>query len=155
MRQFVLKGTAGLAFLMLCTGPAGAAEEAPGYLVALAGEYVVVGRRPVGRDGDGRSYSGTARIDVQGREVSVRRTVDGVETRLVGGLEPALGGDAEVLRLRAPGAAGGLTFTCLERGDLDNYIRLTCVWTGAAEPDPREPGLEAWFPTGAWPSSGG
>jgi hypothetical protein len=140
-------------FLLLCGSlvlaprVAQGADEPPGYLAAMGGEYIVVGRRPVGREGDRKAYTGKVRVEVQGREVRVWRSIDGVETRLVGGLEPALGGDAQVLRLRVP---GGPSFTCLERGDLDNYLRLTCVWTHAAEPSPREPGLEAWFPTGAW-----
>lgn len=140
-----------LLFVSMVLAPwvASGADEPPAYLAAMGGEYVVVGRRPAGREGDPRAYTGKARVEVQGREVRVWRSIDGVETLLVGGLELALPGEMQVLRLRAP---GGPTFTCLERGDLDNYLRLTCVWTQAAEPTPREPGLEAWFPTGAWPS---
>jgi hypothetical protein len=155
MRESALRTIGRGVFLLLCgilampPRSARAAEEPPGYLVAMGGEYLVVGREPVGRSGSGKAYSGRVRVDVQGREVKIQRTIDGVETLLVGGLEPALGGDVQVLRLRAP---GGPSFTCLERGDLDNYLRLTCVWTHAAEPSPREPGLEAWFSTGAWPS---
>ncbi len=148
--------TAGrVAFLLFCGSlvlaprVAPGAEETPSYLAAMGGEYIVVGRPPVGREGDRRAYTGKVRVEVQGREVKVWRSIDGVETLLVGGLERALPGEMQVLRLRAP---GGPTFTCLERGDLDNYLRLTCVWTHAAKASPREPGLEAWFPTGAWPS---
>ena len=139
--------------VLLCgmgIGRAAEAKDEAGFLAALPGEYVIVGREPDG----GKAYAGSARIERLGREITVRRRIEnGPESLLTGGLEPALGGDMQVLRLRSSGGAGdsGVDFTCLERGDLDNYIRLTCYWTTAADSSPNQPGLEALFPTGAWP----
>ena len=43
--------------------------------------------------------------------------------------------------------------TCLVSTDLDNYARLTCVWWQPGT-EPKQPGLEAMFPTAEWPEPG-
>lgn len=133
--------------------PAGAAaastEEPPPLLELAAGDYAIVGREPAG----GKPYAGRARIERSGNRLEMQRNLeDGSTAALVGELELALGGESRVVRFR------GLeprprTMTCLERVDLDNYLRLSCLWTWNSEPDPKQPGLETLFPTGAWPET--
>ena len=43
-----------------------------------------------------------------------------------------------------------MIMSCLVAGDLDNYTRLTCYRLRQGS-EPKQPGLEAMFPTAAWP----
>jgi hypothetical protein len=138
-----------LLLLMIALGatPAPESEEAPFAVELAPGDYVVVGREPNG----GAAYAGSARIERSGKQLSLKRRLgDGSISELVGTAEAAVHGEVQVLRFRGA-AAKPRTMTCLERGDLDNYLRFTCYWTYDADPHPKEPGLETLFPTGAWP----
>lgn len=129
-----------LLFLLMNSG--GANRTPPSLLVEMAtGDYVIVGREPDG----GATYAGRARIERRGEGLALIRTAGGVSTTLVGGIERAAGGDAQVIRFRGP-KLKPRTLTCLPQGDLDNYLRLTCYWTYDAFPSPKEPGLETMFP---------
>jgi len=126
-------------------GLAQAAESVPPDF--LDGDYVLVGREPAG----GATYAGRARIESKGAKLTLHRRLDGGPSEvLAGAFESAAGGDARVVRFRGP-AARARTLTCLVAGDLDNYGRLSCVWTYDADPAPKEPGLETFFATAAWP----
>lgn len=138
-----------LTFLLLAAGESETENPASARLDAACGDYVVVGREPAG----GAAYAGTARIERVGHRLNLHRKVgNGPAMILQGMLEPALGGEAEVFRFRGPDGAPR-TLTCLDQGDLDNYLRFTCIWTYDAKPQPSEPGLEALFPTAAWPDN--
>lgn len=136
-----------LLLIALAATPGPEPDEAP-FVVELApGDYVVVGREPNG----GEAYAGRARIERNGSQLSLKRRLsDGSISELVGTVETAVHGEVQVVRFRGV-PAKPRTMTCLERSDLDNYLRLTCYWTYDADPRPKEPGLETFFPTGAWP----
>lgn len=126
-------------------GPVGGAQSFPPDF--LDGDYVVVGREP----GGGSVYAGRARIESAAKGLRLLRRLEGAATEtFAGGFEPAAGRDARVMRFRGP-AARPRTFTCLVGSDLDNYGRLTCYWTYDADAGTREPGLETFFASGAWP----
>jgi hypothetical protein len=113
----------------------------------LDGDYVLLGRAPDG----GATYAGQARIASVGGKLTLHRRLEGAKSEtLAGAFESATGGEARVLRFHGP-ATRPRTLTCLVASDLDNYGRLSCYWTYDAEPGPKEPGLETFFATGAWP----
>ncbi|MEO8503449.1 MAG: hypothetical protein ABI609_06085 [Acidobacteriota bacterium] len=113
----------------------------------FAGDYALVGREP----GSGPAYAGRARIEGRGATLKLFRRIEGAATETyTGAVEKLPGGETEVLRFRGP-AKQPRTLTCLIGGDLDNYARLSCYWTYDADPQVKEPGLETFFATGAWP----
>jgi hypothetical protein len=145
--QIIAIGT----FLGLAALPAGSAESADGPpLDFVVGDYVLIGRDPDG----GAAYSGTARIEESGDGLALERSRGDHHVKATGRLEvPSPPGEGHVLRFRWQDPAP-TTMTCLVAADLDNYARLTCYWLKDG-PEPRQPGLEAMFPTAAWPDQGG
>ena len=141
----------GLAMLLAFPALGAAAESEGPPSDFVVGDYVLVGREPDG----GATYSGTARID----------TVDGATARFIlerrvgtstvtarGAFEvPSPPGEGRVLRFRWQ-EPQPVVMTCLIGSDLDNYARLTCLWSRAGAEN-AAPGLETMFPTGAWPDS--
>ena len=141
----------GLAMLLAFPALGAAAESEGPPPDFVVGDYVLVGREPDG----GATYSGTARIDmVDGPADSLilQRRVGTSTVTARGAFEvPSPPGEGRVLRFRWQ-EPQPVVMTCLIGSDLDNYARLTCLWSRAgAETD--LPGLEAMFPTGAWPDS--
>lgn len=144
--QGLLTGIAVLATAALAAHPAIAESDDESFLPSfVVGDYALIGREP----GGGGAYAGTARIDRVEDRLVLERRIDGRTVRAAGRLEPALHGETEVLRFRWQDGAP-MAMTCLVSGDLDNYARLTCLWDVVGLP-PREPGLEALFPTATWP----
>ncbi|RVU38928.1 hypothetical protein EOI86_06595 [Hwanghaeella grinnelliae] len=126
------------------SGPAGGAGIPPDF---FAGDYVVVGQLPDGR----AAYSGNARIAADGDGLSMQLRIDGETTSAAGRFDiPSPPGEGMVLRFVE--ASGAWKSTCLWHVDLDNYPRLTCTKLLAGA-DHTAPGLESFFPTGAWPDS--
>jgi hypothetical protein len=116
----------------------------------VVGDYVIVGREPDA----GAAYAGSARISRSADGVALERNQDGHSSTAVGSLEVASPpGDGHVLRFQWQEPAP-TTMTCLIASDLDNYARLTCYWLRDGS-EPRQPGLEAMFPTAAWPDKSG
>ena len=125
------------------------ADEGPP-LDFVVGDYVVIGREPDG----GATYSGAARIAPasDGFVLDQRRGDRRIEA--VGRIEvPSPPGEGQVLRFRWRDPEP-TTMTCLIGSDLDNYARLTCTWLRDGS-EPRQPGLEAMFPTADWPDKRG
>ncbi|QIH09755.1 MULTISPECIES: hypothetical protein [unclassified Pseudomonas] len=112
------------------------------YYSLVPGHYLFIGKEPDG----GPTYSGTAVIRFENQALTLVKTLNGQTTTAIGKVERAVMGEAEVLRFSWPGHSS----TCLVRGDLDNYSRLTCYWVKAGI-EHLEPGLEAYFPTETWP----
>jgi hypothetical protein len=139
------------AMAALAAAPAIADESDASFLLSfVAGDYAVVGRAPDG----GASYAGTARIARDGEQLILERRIGGRAVWAVGRVEaPSPPGEGQVLRFRWEDGQA-MTMTCLVAGDLDNYARLTCLWMANGE-QPKKPGLEAMFPTAAWPHSAG
>jgi len=138
-----------LALAFLSTLPAiGAAaddEEPHPYYTFVPGRFAVVGRLPDG----GAAYQGQARIAFSEGRLHLIKEIGGESVTAEGVVERADPGEAEVIRFRWAGHEE----TCLVRLDLDNYARLSCVWTVTGVKH-RQPGLEAYFATDAWPAAG-
>ena len=115
----------------------------------VTGDYAIVGRAPE----LGAAYNGSARIDEDGTQLILERRIAGRTMQAIGRVEKPSPGEGRVLRFRWTDsqAMGGqaMTMTCLVNGDLDNYARLTCLWSADSMPAKR-PGLEAMFPTATW-----
>ncbi|WP_019615758.1 hypothetical protein [Psychromonas ossibalaenae] len=106
----------------------------------VAGKYLLIGQSP---DSDS-TYNGKVEIYTENDILKVSRIINGKRTEANGSIEPALNGDAQVLRIRFMESGINYEETCLIQADLDNYARLSCHWyqsgvkTGKA-------GLEALF----------
>jgi hypothetical protein len=131
----------------LAVTPAFAADGDADFLNFLAGDYIIVGREPDG----GAAYNGQAAIDVRNDGVVMHGRRGGVEIIATGRLDAASPGEGRVLRFHS-GKPAATDMTCLVSTDLDNYARLTCLWWRIGT-QPKQPGLEAMFPTGAWPDT--
>jgi len=123
-------------------------SDASALMSFVAGDYALVGRQPDG----GASYTGTATIAEDGGQLVLERQIGGRTLRATGRVEvPSPPGEGQVLRFHWTDGQT-MTMTCLVAGDLDNYARLTCLWTPDGQPA-KQPGLEAMFSTTAWPDS--
>ncbi len=112
----------------------------------VAGDYAVIGQEPDG----GAAYAGSAHIEADEGGVVLKERRGKHELTALGKIEvPSPPGEGKVLRFRWQDPESVL-MTCLVSGDLDNYARLTCYWLREGS-EPKEPGLEAMFPTAAWP----
>ena len=135
-----------LAFLMAAASPIASAaaegEELHTYYTVVPGRFALIGQLPDG----GSPYKGEAEITYADGRLHLVKRVDGKPITAEGTVERADPGEADVLRFRWPGHEE----TCLVRLDLDNYSRLSCYWTVNGSKH-RKPGLEAYFPTEAWP----
>jgi hypothetical protein len=132
----------------LAVTPGLAANEDADFLNFLAGDYIIVGRAPNG----GLAYSGRATIEVTNGGVLLRTYRGDTKIKATGGLDVASPGEGRVLRFHT-GKPDATDMTCLVSTDLDNYARLTCVWWQPGT-EPKQPGLEAMFPTAEWPEPG-
>jgi hypothetical protein len=132
--------------LLLTSSSAFAADpqETHLYYGMVPGEYAVIGQEPDG----GPAYRGHASIRFENGALSLVKTVNGISTRAIGKVTRTTLAKADVLRFTWPEHGA----TCLVRGDLDNYSRLTCYWTRNGV-DHKAPGLEAYFPTATWPQA--
>ncbi len=95
------------------------------------------------------AYAGSAHIEQADGAVTLKERRGSREFTATGTVEAPSPGEGKVLRFRWQDP-GTMTMTCLVAGDLDNYARLTCYWLRDGS-DPKQPGLEAMFPTAAWP----
>lgn len=144
-----------LALVVLLTavagpGPAVARDGEDSFLESFAaGDYVLVGKAP----DNGASFAGTARLSVTESGLVLERRIGGEVQTASGSAEvPHPPGEGRVLRFRWKDGDGANILSCLVGSDLDNYARLTCVRVIEGR-DHVEPGLEALFPTAAWPES--
>ena len=114
----------------------------------LPGHFMLVGRLP----DNGATYPGTAVISAGGQGFSLSRTIGKKTITAKGSIEvPSPPGEGQVLRFRWH-ENGPRLMTCLVRGDLDNYARLSCLWIIEGRKH-KAPGLEAYFSTEAWPEN--
>jgi hypothetical protein len=137
-----------IAFLcvLLVSGPALIAtaddEEPHPYYTVVPGRFAVIGQLP----DDGAPYKGRAKIAYSEGRFQLLKEIGETSVTAQGTVERADPGEGDVIRFRWPDHEE----TCLVRLDLDNYARLSCYWSvsGTAH---RQPGLESYFPTDAWP----
>lgn len=135
----------GLALLAPPAWGASESEDEPHpYYTIVPGRFAVIGQLPDG----GAPYQGQATIAYAEGRLQLLRQIGENTVTATGTVQRADPGEADVIRFQWPGHEE----TCLVRLDLDNYARLSCVWTvkGATH---RQPGLEAFFATDAWPSA--
>ncbi|MCE4056398.1 hypothetical protein [Pseudomonas sp. Au-Pse12] len=112
------------------------------YYSMVPGQFMLIGKQPDG----GPAYAGTAVIRYENQALTLLKTIDGQTTTAIGKVERARIAEADVVNFSWPGHSA----TCLVRGDLDNYSRLSCYWFNNGV-EHQEPGLEAYFPTETWP----
>ena len=104
------------------------------------GRYILIGKAV---DSD-VTYHGKVEIFAKDGKLAVTREIDGTSITGSAAMEPALHGDAKVLRIRFSENGRQYEETCLFVPDLDNYSRISCY---LYEPgvSTRTPGLEALF----------
>jgi hypothetical protein len=126
--------------------PAESADESEDPLLSfVAGDYVIIGQEPDG----GEVYEASAHIELGKGGLMMKRRRGEREIAAAGRIEvPSPPGEGRVLRFRWQ-EPDPVLMTCLVGSDLDNHARLTCVWFREGS-QPKEPGLEAMFPTAAW-----
>jgi hypothetical protein len=110
------------------------------------GRYVFVGRYP---DSD-TTYTGTALISERDGTTRIVRTIGSKSMAASVTLEvPRPPGEGQVVRIRWRDEEPHV-MTCLPMGDLDNYLRLTCIWRIEGR-EFRTPGLETYYSIETWP----
>ena len=107
----------------------------------LPGKYKLIGKAV---DSD-ETYAGKVEISEDDQLLKVRREIDGQIIMGVASVEPALHGEAQVLRIRFTQDNTKYEQTCLWQSDLDNYARISC-YVYQPDEETREPGLEVMFP---------
>jgi hypothetical protein len=113
--------------------------------IPLAAKDAIIGQEPDG----GAAYVGSASIEPEQGGVTLKERHGSYEFTAHGTVEAPSPGEGKVLRFRWQDD-GPMIMSCLVAGDLDNYARLTCYWLRQGS-EPKQPGLEAMFPTAAWP----
>ncbi len=132
--------------LAACAAPLAAKDAAEQSLVDfVTGDYAIIGQAPDG----GAAYAGSAHIEPEAGGVALKERRGDREFTAKGTVEAPSPGEGKVLRFRWQDD-GPMIMSCLVAGDLDNYARLTCYWLRQGS-EPKQPGLEAMFPTAAWP----
>lgn len=134
LRIVVIRTTA---FTALFTSSLAFAE--PGALF-LVGDYLLVGKAPDSQ----LTYSGKVSIRAGEQGLEVRRVIGDTSVTGIAAIEPALQGEARVLRIRFEQEGVGFEETCLWQSDLDNYARISCYLYQPQVPT-RQPGLEVMF----------
>jgi hypothetical protein len=112
-------------------------EEAHNF---LAGSYLIIGKHYKSK----QAYHGKATLSLNGNELKLTKHINEQIISGNGKVERAIFADVDVLRMKFNEHENELEATCLFKGDLDNYARITCY---IYPPDMNidEPGLEAWF----------
>jgi hypothetical protein len=114
----------------------------------VPGRFALIGRLP----DSGPAYTGSAVISASKNGFSLVRKVGTRSVTAKGAIEvPSPPGEGKVLRFRWRDQAPH-RLTCLVLGDLDNYARLTCLLEIEGQRH-KQPGLEAYFATAAWPET--
>jgi hypothetical protein len=108
----------------------------------LTGDYLLIGKKP----DLSVTYSGTISFvyKEEKKELEFIRTINGKKIKGIAKIEKALGGEAEVLRLRFTEDKLEYEGTFLWRSDLDNYGRLS-GYIYLKNGNTKTPGLEAYF----------
>jgi hypothetical protein len=128
--------------LLLFLSIALVAEDSDSTLQFLAGNYLLIGKKPDSKE----TYTGTISFVYreEKKELQFTRTINGKKTRGIAKIEKVLSGEADVLRLRFTENKSEYEGTFLWRSDLDNYGRLSgYIYLKNSNTD--NPGLEAYF----------
>jgi hypothetical protein len=137
-----------LVTLVSLAATAVAADEELPLLSFVVGDYVIIGKAP----DNGPMYSGQGRIEKKGGKLVLYRQINGKRSIAEGVVAvPSPPNEGEVLRFTWI-ENGPREMTCLVNSDLDNFARLTCYWVTPKQRH-TEPGMEAMFPTTAWPNN--
>ena len=118
-------------------------DESPQWSFVI-GHYDLIGQFPDSK----KTYSGTARIEREGDQITLTRIVGNKKTKVVGRLRRADPGEAEVLSFHWR-EKYEMEMVCLIGADLDNYARMSCHWGRAGNPH-KTPGKEAFFSQEPW-----
>ncbi len=106
----------------------------------VQGKYILVGK---GLDTD-KTYFGEVKIKSVNNKLIVEREINKKSVKGSAAIEYAVGGDAQVLRIRFTEDGDSYEQTCLVNSDLDNYARISCY---LYKPGIKtmQPGLEVLF----------
>lgn len=112
----------------------------------FAGKYAIVGQKPA----DGTAYKGRADIEVRDDKIFLSRTVGGKTTTVEGKFYLAGEAKKKSLEFAWKDARGSAEMFCQYGVDLDNYPRLSCVWTDGRKSRNGLPGFESYYPLAAF-----
>ncbi|WP_395345334.1 hypothetical protein PN836_010240 [Ningiella sp. W23] len=106
----------------------------------VQGKYILVGKAL----DSNVTYHGKVEITDNKGKLVVFRKINGRSTKGTATIEPALNGDAKVLRIRFKESEIKFEQTCMVGSDPDNYARISCY---LYQPKVRtmQPGLEVLF----------
>ncbi|MES9846192.1 MAG: hypothetical protein ABW162_06275 [Candidatus Sedimenticola sp. PURPLELP] len=129
-----------LLVVLVLTIPLAMAERQEAIARFVVGNYLLIGKSVDSTE----TYHGTIEIHADGKQLGVKRVINGETVLGSGAIEQALGGDTDVLRIRFTQYGKVFEETCLVSGDLDNYARISCY---LYQPGVKtmNPGLEAFF----------
>lgn len=135
----VIASQAGLLNTSQALGEGSQTDFLAGFVV---GRYRLIGQQPDA----GTTYSGEVEIYREGQssQLKVRRIIADRVVEGAAAIESALHGEAMVLRMRFRENGTAHESTCLVKGDLDNYARLSCQLY-RQDGKTRQAGLEALF----------
>jgi hypothetical protein len=130
-----------LGFLLVAAGAAGVSSAGEKHYDAafFAGKYEIVGRRP----DSNQTYSGTATISANGKKLKIVRSVNGRMSEGIGKFDRVTADEIPVIKISFREDGRSAEETCMFAGDVDNYVRMTCVVYGKAT---KKAGLETYFP---------
>ena len=114
--------------------------ESENFTEFFVGDYLLLGK---GVDTD-ETYSGKTVIYTEQGHLKLKRMIGGDSITGDIAFEPALGGEAEVLRIRFQDGGKKYEQTCLWQTDLNNYPRISCyLYRPGVYTD--KPGMEVMF----------
>jgi hypothetical protein len=130
-----------LGLLLVAAGTVGAstAREEHYDPAFFVGKYEIVGRRP----DSNQTYSGKATISANGKELKIVRSINGRMIEGTGKFDRVKPDEIPVIRISFRENGRLVEETCMFAGDLDNYLRITCVVYSKAT---KRAGLETYFP---------
>ena len=130
-----------LGLLLVAAGTVGASSAGEEHYDSafFAGKYEIVGRRP----DSNQTYSGKATISANGNELKIVRSVNGRMIEGIGKFDRVTPDKIPVIRISFRENGKLVEETCMFAGDLDNYLRITCVVYSKAT---KRAGLETYFP---------
>lgn len=106
----------------------------------VQGRYLIVGKSI---DSE-KTYIGKVSILKEKGTLQVIRTIDGRRVKGSASIEPAIGGDTKVLRIRFKEEEKKYEETCMVSSDLDNNSRISCY---LYQPNitTNDPGFEVFY----------
>lgn len=103
------------------------------------GKYILVGRWP----DSGKTYSGSAVFSSDGSSLKISRSIGSQKAEAIGEFSAATPDKIPTLTIRFKQDGNEYEETCMYKGDLENYYRITCY---VYRDSTKSVGLETYFP---------